>query len=508
MAITPNRSKVLFLPVIRGFYDRSMTKRVKAAIGQAAADLGVDAIMPADDAYTDGLICADRDVRSYWGTWRADLPDVKALIAFSSDFMQERAVMDTTRLLPEDVPAFLIVNNDDPAAQVKGEPVGDTLCGSLSVHHDFRMLDRRLVASCRIDMNDAALMKAKLGECLSIIDGIEALRHMRIGLVGVNPSAFATTFTNQLELFRLGFSLHTYELLDMWGDVVLGGQLEGDADAYDGSFGNVKLLRPIRKNDSRIAAVRKQIEAPGLTISIDASQLDLIIRSFLWIQDTFEQDFIDAGAIHCWGEFGRYFGIQSCSAMMLANLLLGKPVVCEVDACHAIMAKLANVMSGEPGVILDINNNGWDPRVFNVFHCSQTPPNWLIDRGEIAGKGIVQGLMQAVPFTAISAATSHDAFHATVFTGQFLSQDPGLRGSSGWAFVPNCQDVLKSVEETGIHHFVAMKGHRGAQVAAALRFKGLVVEDMSCEMPALEEIETELPSLGASACGRCGVYSE
>ena len=365
MAITPHRSKVLFLPVIRGFYDRSMTQEVKAAMRRASDELGVDGILPADDAYTEGLICKDSDVRSYWEAWRADLPDVKALIAFSSDFMQERAVMDTTRLLPEDVPAFLIVNNDDPAAQVKGEPVGDTLCGSLSVHHNFRMLGRR-----------------------------------------------------------------------------------------------------------------------------------------------FEQDFIDAGAIHCWGEFGRYFGIQSCSAVMLANLLLGKPVVCEVDACHAIMAKLANVMSGEPGVILDINNNGWDPRVFNVFHCSQTPPNWLIDRGEIAGKGIVQGLMQAVPFTAISAATSHDAFHATVFTGQFLSQDPGLRGSSGWAFVPNCQDVLKSVEETGIHHFVAMKGHRGAQVAAALRFKGLVVEDMSCEMPALEEIETELPSLGASACGRCGVYSE
>jgi len=508
MAVTPNRSKVLFLPVIRGFYDMSMTKAVKAAMRDAAAALGVDGIFPADDAYAEGLICRDADVRAYWETWKADLHDIKALVVFSADFMQERAVMDTLRLLPEDVPGFLIVNNDGPTAQVKGDPVGDTLCGSLSVHHNFRMLGRRLVQSCRIDMHDPELLKAKLGEYLRIIDGIETLRHMRIALIGVNPNPFATTFANQSELFRLGFSLHTYELLDMWGDVVLGGQLEGDAGAYEGPFGSVKLLRPIRKSDERIGEVKKRIEGSGMTVSTDEGRLDLIVRSFLWLQDTFDQDFIDAGALHCWGEFGRYFGIQPCASMMLANLLLEQPVVCEVDVFHAIMAKLSVVMSGEPGVILDINNNGWDRRVFNIFHCSQTPANWLIDGGEIAGRGEVHGKIQAVPFTAVSAATSSDAFHATVFTGQFLAEDPGDRGSSGWAFVPNCQDVLKQIEETGIHHFVAMKGHLGRHVADALRFRGLVVKDMSSPVPPPDEIAADLPKLEAKPCEAYRVYSE
>lgn len=508
MSITPDRSKVLFLPVVRGFYDRSMTQAVKASLSSAAGRLGVDAIFPADDAYTEGLICKEHDVRAYWETWRACLADIKALIAFSSDFMDERSVMDTVRLLPDDVPVFLMVNNDDASAQVKGGSAGDGLCGSLSVHHNLRMLGRPMTRSCRIDMNDADTLKSTLSEYMTIVDGVETLRHMRVALLGVNPTPFATTFANQMELFRLGFSLHTYELLDLWGDVVLGGQLDGHGSLYDAPFGQVTLNHPVRRDDPRVAQAKERIAGVGCELPDSDQSLDLTARCLVWIEETFARDFIDAGAIHCWPEFGRYFGISPCAFAMLSNLLLDKPVVCEVDACHAIMAKLASVMSGEPGVVLDINNNGWDPRVFNVFHCSQTPVNWLLDGGAITDGGHVTGLVQAAPFTAISAATSSDAFHATVFTGQFLAEHPGERGSSGWAFVPNNQEVLEVIEATGIHHFVAMKGHMPREVCDVLRFKGLVVNDMSCDVPPLDTIQAELPKLDTERPCRVRVYSE
>ncbi len=508
MPITPHRSKVLCLPVIRGFYDRAMTRRVKAGMRQACAALDVDAIFPADDACTEGLICRDRGVRAYWETWRGDLADIKALIAFSSDFMDERSVMDTVRLLPEDVPIFLIVNNDSVSAQVEGESVGDGLCGSLSVHHNLRMIGRSMTRSCRIDMNDAGTLQAKLAECLRVSDGIEALRHMRIALLGVNPTPFATTFSNQMELFRLGFSLHTYELLDMWGDVMLGGQLDAGTNEYEAPFGKVKLARPVRKDDPRVAQAKARIAAAVPHLPGDEKAFDVIARCFVWVEETFERDAIDAGAVHCWPEFARFFGVAPCAFSMFANLLLDKPVVCEVDVCHAIMAKLGNVMSGEASVILDVNNNGWDPRVFNVFHCSQTPANWLVGGGEVTDRGEVAGVIQAAPFTAVSAATSCDAFHAIVFTGQFLAENPGRRGSSGWAFVPNNQDVLKAIEQVGIHHFVAMKGLLPHDVADALRFKGLVVNDLSCPVPSLEEIAAELPKLDAITCATPAVYSE
>jgi len=496
MAITPDRSRVLFLPVIRGIYDRSQTKVVRTAVRQAAADLHVDGIFPDDNACTEGLVWQDADVRAYWEMWRTELHDIKALVVFSSDFMWERSVQDTARLLPENVPVFLVVNNDDPGTMVEGGFAGDSLCGQLSAHHNMRMIGRRIVRSACIDMNDRDRLKTTLGTFLNVADGIEALRDMRVGLFGVNPDAFATTFSNQPELFRLGFSLHTYELLSMWGDVVLGRQLNIGTASYEGDIGTIRPANPVYRDDPRVGEAHEQIRASGLLLSTDESIVDTMARCYVWLKAAYERDGLDTGCVHCWPEFARYFGMAPCSFGMLSNYLLHKPLVCEVDIVHAIMARLGAAMTGEPAVILDVNNNGWDPRVFNVFHCSQTPLNWYDDAGaEMTGNWGVQGRIGATPFTAVAGATSHDACHATVFTGQFLSEDPGLRGSSGWAFVPNFPEVLAQMQETGIHHFVAMKGHCPAEVIDALAFRGLHVVSKAVPVPSLEEIEAELPPL-------------
>jgi L-fucose isomerase-like protein len=506
MPIVPKRSKILFLPAVRSGGAAPLSKKAKTAARDMAAEMKLDAIFPPDDMGTQGLISVDHDVREYWQQWQGDLSQIKALVVVSSDFMRERAIMDTVRLLPEDVPVFMILNNDDPAAMAAGS-FGDSLCGSLSVHHNMRMLGRRITRGCRIDMLDKDCLRSIFQEYLRTIDGIEALRNMRLATVGVNPDAFATTFTNQMMLFRLGFSLHTYELLDMWGEVVLGGQLGGDAAEYEGPFGSVRLGQPIRKDDPRVAEAKARIAASGLNIEAGERKADLIARYFLWLQTTFERDYIDAGSIHCWPEVGRYFGIGApCAFSMLANLLLDKPVVCEADVCHAIAAKLGNVVSGEPSVILDINNNGWDPRVFNAFHCSQTPVNWLVDGGTVGDYGAVGGTLACTPFTGISAATSHDAFHATVFTGMVLRKDALTHGSSGWVFVPNLPEVVKQIEQTGIHHFVAMKGHQPQVIADALGFKGIQVRDLSQEVGSIEDIEADLPPI-EDGRGQCRVFS-
>jgi hypothetical protein len=164
-------------------------------------------------------------------------------------------------------------------------------------------------------------------------------------------------------------------------------------------------------------------------------------------------------------------------------------------------------MSGEPAVILDINNNGWDPRLFYAFHCSQTPANWFVDGGHVSDGGYVGGDIGPVPFTGISAGTSSDAFNTLIFNGQFLPSNPARRGSGGWAFVPNLPEVLKGIEQTGIHHFVALKGRLGAEVAGALRFRGIVVNDLSCEVPPVEEIEDSLPD-PQDGRGQVAIFSQ
>jgi L-fucose isomerase-like protein len=473
--------------VVRGNYDFELTRALLPEIKRAAEAVGMEGIFPPADFGAGGLIRTDDDSAAYAAQWLPELADIRALVVFSGDFMQERRIMDAVRLLPPDVPIFVIVNNDNPS-RMEGRDVGDSLCGSLSVHHNVRLLGRSVLRTARIDMHDAVLLADVLKEYDGLARGIEVLRNMRVALVGVNPDAFATTFSNQNVLFRLGFSLHTFELLDMWGDVVLGSALTGEEREWHGPFGGIRPGNPVRGDDPDVAAMLRRMERVPVGMPDDAHTAERIARCLVWIDRTFRGMRIDSGAIHCWGEFGRYFGMAPCAFAMFSNVLLGKPLVCEVDVCHAIMAGLGQELTHEPAVILDINNNGWDPCVFNVFHCSQTPPNWMAETGCIVAGGQVCGAMCEGPFTAVSAATSGDGMHATVFNGCFVPGEGGQRGSTGWAYVPNFPDVLRQIEQTGIHHFVAMKPIPGSDVADILRFRGVSVRDMTGPFPSPDDV--------------------
>ena len=181
------------------------------------------------------------------------------------------------------------------------------------------------------------------------------------------------------------------------------------------------------------------------------------------------------------------------------------------------------IFESEPGVILDINNPGWDPRVCSLFHCSQTPPEWIEGQarmtkqtiiegdpavGEGNAFGPIEGDIIATPFTAISAATTNDSFHATVFQGQILKEKVDSFGSNGWAYVPNLDEVLDEVHRTGIHHCVLMKGHYGCEVASALAFRELDVHDCVVDVPSLEDIEKELGPVPEGGRQVCGMHSK
>jgi len=509
MPIVSYRKKVLFLPVVRGFYDLGLTQKVKADTRQTAAELGIDAIFPPDDAFTKGLICNNDDVRGYYTVWAPHLADIKALVVISSDFMRERSVQDTVRLLPPDVPIFMLLNNDRPVDQVAGGKIGDALCGSLSVHHNVRMLGRRIVRSAQIDMNDLGLLKQFLSQYQRILDGIESLRNQRVAMLGANLVEFTTTFSNQLKLFELGFSLVPMELITFWGDTLLAAQAPDKAMSFAGPWGETKFWKPISCDDPRVGPTIERIGGMIPKLPSDPRRAETLARCLLWLTDVFESEHIDSAVLHCWPEFSRWFGCAPCTIAMLANQWLRTPVACEMDIPHGIMARLAWEMTGEAGAILDINNNGWEPRVFNVFHCSQTTPGWLHGAIELTKGCTVQSpRMQSLPFTGVSAATSATDFHAIVFHGQFLAEDPGVRGSSGWAFVPNLPEVIHAIQQRGVHHFVAFKGHMGREVSDVLRFRGMNAMNLSQEVGNLSDLQKEVAIHKAPGMSRCRIFDQ
>jgi len=519
MALTMNREKVLFLPLVRSFFNPELGQRAKSAAIAAAKELKIDGIFPEGGKHTAGSICNDRDVREYYQKWKGEMDNIKALIVIGGNFMEERSFQDTFRLLPGDVPTLLIFQNDNPSSMTFADR-GDAYCGALSIHRNASMIGRGIISSRGIDMANHGALVETLKEYLRVIDGIESLRHMRVAMLGVNPVEFATTFTNQMELFRLGFSIHTYELLDLWGATVLADKLA--TEEAKKLFPGIKPTNPITSRDPRIADMRNKADGVLGHARVPEDKLNLMLRCLLWIQDTFERDCIDAGGVHCWTSFEQYFQITPCTFASLSASLLGKPLVCETDICHAIMCRLAWAMTGEPGVILDLNNSGWDPRIVSLFHCSQTPAEWITGKGEIVeqtiiegdanvGKGnafgAIAGDLAPVAFTGVCAATSATSFDATIFHGQILRERVDSFGSNGWAFIPNNQDVLDVVHKQGIHHCVIMKGHMGDEVSKALAFRGVKVVNRFVPVPGIDEIEKELGPVPKGGRVICPIHS-
>ena len=318
MAIVKSRQKILYLPLVRSFFNKELGRRAKRHMTEAVYELGMQGIMPEDGKYTDGSICSDSDVRAYFDVWKGEMADIKAMIVFGGNFMEERGFQDTLRLLPPDVPVFLLFQNDNPSNMGFSER-GDALCGSLSIHANARLLGRSIVATRGMDLGNSKLLLETLADYRRMIDGIECLRNMRVALVGVNPVEFATTFVNQVELFRLGFSLHTYELLDLWGATVLAGKQEEFKDEMAKVFPGMTPDNPIYPSDPRVAKTKKKLASVIANAHIPKDRVDLMIRCFLWIQDIFERDGIDTGGIHCWTSFERYFQITPCTFAAMAN---------------------------------------------------------------------------------------------------------------------------------------------------------------------------------------------
>ena len=171
MPTTDPRNEVLFLPVTRTPGMAHFTVPVKGHLQHAAQALEIDSIFPEDAKYTEGVICSDRDVRDYWRYWRTHIGDIKALVVCSGDFMAERAIQETVRLLPEDVPLFMILCNDDPKTMGSGND-GDSLCGSLSACHILRMIGREFTRVCRIDTRRSDCLEGFLREYMTIADGV------------------------------------------------------------------------------------------------------------------------------------------------------------------------------------------------------------------------------------------------------------------------------------------------------------------------------------------------
>lgn len=226
----------------------------------------------------------------------------------------------------------------------------------------------------------------------------------------------------------------------------------------------------------------------------------------------------------CWPTFEQAFGFVPCyvNSRLAAR---GIPVACEVDIYGALSEYIAQLASGVPVTLLDINNTvpnnlpisnmkgAAREDLFMGFHCGNTPRchlcpgsamkyQLIMHRLMEPGKkpnitcGTLEGTLRPGPITVFRLQSTLDnQLHSYLSEGHILEADPSSFGGLGIFGIRDFGRFYRHVllEKQFPHHTAVAFTHAGRVIVDALKLLG--IENIYIPLPATERYSSENPFL-------------
>jgi L-fucose isomerase-like protein len=284
---------------------------------------------------------------------------------------------------------------------------------------------------------------------------VHAMKGVRIGAIGARPAAFNTVRYSEKLLERLGASVETLDLSEIFTRV---GRLSD--------------------NDLRVGEKLALLKDNAETGAIPAEKLHTMAKLFVVISDWVLANDIDTTAIQCWTSLQENLGINVCSIMSIMSGQL-MPSACEVDVMGALSMYALASCSLSPASIADWNNNfGEEQDKCVLFHCGNFPAesleNPVMGTADIIGTtvgcentcGAVHGRMKAGPLTyfRLSSDDFTGKIRAYVGEGTVVNDPLDTVGCRAVVQIPALEPLLRYICEQGFEHHVAMNHSATAAV--------------------------------------------
>jgi L-fucose isomerase-like protein len=284
---------------------------------------------------------------------------------------------------------------------------------------------------------------------------VKGLRSARLGAIGARPAAFKTVRYSEKILERTGISIETIDLSEIFNRALK----LGDKDL------------PVTKKLAEIQAYVPIGKTPSASL-VKMAKLGAVIDGWM------SENEIQASAIQCWTSMEEFYGVVPCTLMsMMSNNLI--PSACEVDIAGLIGMYAMVLATGKPSAIVDWNNNyGTNPDKAVVFHCSNLPKDFFMDKGAavenkpamdyqaiIAGTvgkentyGTIVGRVHSGPFTycRVSVDDLNGRVRAYLGEGEFTNDPLKTFGGFGVVEIANLQKLLAYICENAFEHHVAI----------------------------------------------------
>ncbi|MBK0162434.1 MULTISPECIES: L-fucose/L-arabinose isomerase family protein [Klebsiella] len=455
MARIPEKLTMAIIIGNRGFFPNHLVTEAREQATALFSRLGINIIMPDENRTKLGGVETRQDAKACAELFRRHREEIHGVVVLLPNFGDEKAIAETLRLSGLNVPVLIQAEEDNPD-KMKQATRRDSFCGKISLCNNLRQygipfsLTTQHVCALKSEVFEKDLIRFQ-----QVCRVVSSMRGARVGAIGARPAGFNTVRYSEKLLERLGISVETLDLSEVF-----------------------IRMKGLQNDDIRVDEKRRLLLDNADARSVPADKLVTMAKLFVVLSDWIIANDIDTTAIQCWTSLQENLGINVCSIMSVMSGQL-MPSACEVDVMGALsMYALASVNMA-PASIADWNNNFGDERDKCVlFHCGNFPAASLESSrmgtagligtsvGEENTCGAVHGRMKTGPLTYLRLSTDDLTGEIKGYVGEGRSVDDPLETFGCWAViqVPHLEDLLSWICRQGYEHHVAMNHSASAEV--------------------------------------------
>jgi L-fucose isomerase-like protein len=416
--------------------------------------------------------------------------DVNAAVMFLGNFGPEGP---TTRFAEEfGGPVMFCAAAEEKKAVLKKDR-GDAFCGMLNASYSLNLRDvPAYIPQMPVGLPDE--LAEKIQGFVPIARVLLGLASLRIFSFGPRPQDFFACNAPIQPFYDLGVEVMENSELDLL-------QLYEDAKSFKKEIkATAEEMRQELGKGNRYDDLLPKL-----------AQYEVALTHFL--EDNLGACDFGLFANKCWPGFERAFGFVPCYVnSRLASR--GIPVACEVDMYGTLSEYIAQLATGCPATLLDINNTVPADMVkkddklkgaraedlFMGFHCGNTPSccmkscsmkyqlimNRLMEDGQEPDitRGTLEGQIRPGPVTLFRLQSTADGeLRSYVAEGNVLNKDPNSFGCIGVFAVPGMARFYRHVLIGGgfPHHAAVAFEKVGKTLFEVVRYLG--VEDVGVPLP-------------------------
>jgi L-fucose isomerase-like protein len=436
----------------RGFFPGHLSESGRKTVLKVLEEEGIRGICltPEDTKY--GAVFSIEDARKCAELFRARRGEIDGILITLPNFGEETAIANALRWSGLDVPVLIHAFPDDSVRMTSADR-RDSFCGKMSCASNLRQYGIRYTLTSRHTMDpEGADFRADLRQFAGTCRVVRGLKSARLGAIGARPAAFKTVRYSEKLLERSGISVETVDLSEIFGRALK--LADSDAGVKD-----------------KAEAIRAYVPTKG----IEPAALTKMAKLGRAIDGWMEENGLAASALQCWTAMEEFYGVVPCALMsMMSNDLM--PSACETDISGLVGMYAMVLATGKPSALVDWNNNyGADPDKAVIFHCSNLPRDFFVEKGADAPKmdfqaiiagtvgkentyGTVVGRVRNGPFTYCRVTTddARGAVAAYVGEGELTADPLETFGGYGVVKIPNLQKLLAYICENGFEHHTAV----------------------------------------------------